>query len=143
MNALQLDQARDQLQSLRANLAGLQRSPKVLAVEDDLNDVSDLKKKLHPFRVSFDCCRTSLEAIEKLKAENYDLVFLDLRLDGGSGLDVLTYAETEQIKSFFIVLTGMDDSDPMIQEALKRGAVHATRKPITEAYLRLTFGALA
>ena len=143
MNALQLEDAREQLQRLRQNLAGLPRRPKVLAVEDDPHDVEDLKKKLRPFCVSLTCCRTSLEAIEKLKEENYDLVFLDLRLDGGSGLDVLTFAESEKIESFFIVLTGMDDSDPMIQEALKRGAVHATRKPISEAYLRLTFGTLS
>lgn len=139
----ELAKARVQLADLRQNLSKLTRTPRVLAVEDDPNDTSHLKKKLQPFPVTLETCRTALEAIELLKAKTFEVVFLDLRLETDSGLDVLSFAEQENVKSFFIVLTGVNDSDPMIKEAYSRGALFSLQKPINEDHLRLIFGTIS
>lgn len=143
MNSVQLEEARAELGELRQNLAKLSRTPHVLYVEDDREDLEHLKKKLHPFRVRLDCCQDSRGAIELIKKDQYEVILLDLRLKNGSGLDVLSFAESEKIKSFFIVLTGMDDSDPMVKEAFSRGAHFHIQKPVTDTHLRLIFGTIA
>jgi DNA-binding NtrC family response regulator len=143
MTQAKLAQAREALGDLRDNLAKLSRNPLVLSVEDDRQDENFLKKKLQPFRVDLETCGTSKDAIELLKRKHFEVVLLDLRLDGGSGLDILSFAEAEKIKSYFIVLTGMDDGDPMISEAMSRGAHFVLQKPISEDHLRLIFGTIS
>jgi two-component system response regulator PilR (NtrC family) len=144
MTTSDLNKAREQFEALRLNLSRLPRHPSVLIVEDDRNDSDHLKKKLHPFRMSLEFCRTSKEAIEQLKVRAFDVILLDLRLnEGGSGLDVLVYASMQKVKGFFIVLTGMDDHDPLIQEALRMGAVSAIRKPISDDHIKLIFGTIS
>lgn len=139
MKAAELNEAREQFAELRRTLAATDRRPAVLLVEDDPNDVTLVKKKLHPFHVSLEVARSSIEAIEQLKIRKFDVTFLDLRLDGGSGLDVLRYARSSLIQTIFIVLTGVDDHNPMIKEALAEGAQFVLQKPITSEHLQIIF----
>lgn len=143
MNRLELSQAREQFDALRQQLAAVHRRPSVLLVEDDVDDSDLVKKKLHPFHVSLEIVRNSLEAIEQLKARPFDITFLDLRLPQGSGLEVLRYAKIQSVKTIFIVLTGVDDFNPMIKEALEEGASFVLQKPITSEHLNVIFGAIA
>lgn len=139
MKAKELNEAREQFAELRRNLAATDRRPCALLVEDDRNDAELVKKKLHPFHVSLEVACSSFEAIEQLKVRQFDVIFLDLKLDVGSGLDVLRYAAQQSVKSIFIVLTGMDDHNPLIREALAEGAQFVIQKPITEDHLKVIF----
>ena len=142
MKTAELMAARDDFDKLRKHLEEVHRTASVLLVEDDRNDVELVKKKLQPFHLSLEVVRDSLEAIEQLKARAYDIVFLDLRLPGSSGLDVLRYAKLQSVKTIFIVLTGVDDFNPMIKEALAEGASFVLQKPITNEHLNVIFGAI-
>lgn len=142
MNHAELSSARAQFDEMRRNLASVNRRPAVLLVEDDELDGELVKKKLQPFHVSLEIVRTSIEAIEQLKVRPFDITFLDLRLPGGSGLDVLRFAKLQSVKTIFIVLTGVDDFNPMIKEALEEGAKFVIQKPITNDHLQVIFGTI-
>lgn len=138
-----LSEARSQFDELRRNLAAIDRRPSVLLVEDDGNDATLVKKKLQPFHLSMELAKTSLEAIEQLKLRAFDITFLDLRLESpASGLDVLRYARNQSINTIFIVLTGVDDHNPLIKEALEEGAKFVIQKPITAEHLQVIFGSI-
>lgn len=142
MDAKTITEAREHFAELRRTLASLDRRPAVLLVEDNRDDVDLVKKKLHRFHVSLETAVTSLEAIEQFKARAFDVTFLDLKLDVGSGLDVLRYARNESIKTLFIVLTGVNDANPIIKEALSEGANFVIQKPISDDHLQAILGTL-
>lgn len=144
MNKQELSEARSQFDELRRTLSAVGKRPSVLLVEDDGDDAQLVKKKLHPFHISVELAKTSLEAIEQLKLRFFDIIFLDLRLEkSSSGLDVLRYARNQSIDTIFIVLTGVDDHNPLIKEALEEGAKFVIQKPISSDHLQVIFGTLS
>jgi len=61
--------------------------------------------------------------------ERFDLVLTDLRLPGGSGLDVVTAAHRERDAIPVVVLTGYGSVGSAV-EAMKRGAADFLEKPV-------------
>lgn len=130
------------LEAFQENLRRTNRRPCVLLLEDDGNDVTLAALKLKEHQISVMVAASVRQAIELLDITPFDVVFLDLRLPQGSGLEVLSYAQHAGLQTIFIVLTGVDDSDPMIQESLTRGATSVIRKPLTDEHIKLIFGAI-
>lgn len=126
----------DHLRSLEERL---RIGVRTLVVEDDEFDlltVDRILEKLGGFNVVE--ARDGQSAINILHACKFDLVFLDLKLDGSvSGLDVLSEAKTS---AKFIVLTGADERDPLVSKALNLiGTGMFIRKPITSEKLSQFF----
>jgi two-component system nitrogen regulation response regulator GlnG len=71
---------------------------------------------------------TGAEALAALRAQPFDVAFLDIRMPDMSGLDVLTAARDEQIDALFIVMTAQNTMANAI-EATKRGAYDYLTKP--------------
>ena len=130
------------LAELRKTLESLHRRALALLVEDDVNDIFLIREVFKRFSVDLDVSTGVEDAVERLRCRKYDAVFVDLKLSDGSGLDIISRAVGHQIDTFFIVVTGVDDSNPMIVEALERGAKCVIQKPITEDHLRLIFGSV-
>lgn len=130
------------LEAFQENLRRTNRRPCVLLLEDDGNDVTLAALKLKEHQISVMVAASVRQAIELLDITPFDVVFLDLRLPQGSGLEVLSYAQHAGLQTIFIVLTGVDDSDPMIQESLTRGATSVILKPLTDEHIKLIFGAI-
>jgi CheY-like chemotaxis protein len=62
---------------------------RALLVDDSEVALHFLRSKLVPYGLEADCVLHSDAALERLAAEHYDFVFLDLELGGGSALDGL------------------------------------------------------
>lgn len=100
----------------------------ILFVEDEISFsslVSMLLREEHGHDV--DLTETGEEAIEKLKLNQYDVVFLDYRLPGISGLDVLRWIRENQLQLPVIMLTAAG-SEIVAVEAMKLGAYDYIRK---------------
>lgn len=62
--------------------------PKVLVVDDEKLIVKGIRFSLEQDGMEVDCAYDGIEAIEKAKAKEYDVVLLDVMLPGHDGLEV-------------------------------------------------------
>ncbi|MCK4819827.1 sigma-54-dependent Fis family transcriptional regulator, partial [bacterium] len=77
-----------------------------------------------------------LKGLEMLKKESFDLVILDLKMPGLSGMDVLKEIKIDDPESTVIVITGYATIESAV-EAMKRGACDFIPKPFTPDGLRM------
>lgn len=102
-----------------------------LIVEDEIAGQTILSKKINTF---FPECNIVTiidnkdEAIEFLKKNTVDLVFLDVQLKGGTGLDVLTHSANVSFETIFITAY-----KEYAIEALNNNASYYLLKPIHDA----------
>lgn len=71
------------------------------------------------------------EGLDKLRAEDFDLVFTDLKMPGLTGLDVLEQGKKLRPDTDFVMMTGFGSIDTAVG-AMKRGAVDYLEKPFTQ-----------
>lgn len=79
------------------------------------------------------------EALETAAAQRPTHAVIDLRMPGGSGLDLLRELLTRHPGMSVVVLTGYG-SIPTAIEAIKRGAVNYLTKPAEPAEIEAAFG---
>ncbi len=77
----------------------------------------------------------STEAMSLLKKSSFDAAFLDLRLGGENGLDLLPRLLSQEPKLNVIVFTAYTSIDTAV-EAMRRGAVDYIAKPFTPEQVR-------
>jgi DNA-binding NtrC family response regulator len=101
----------------------------ILIVDDD-ESITDLlsagleeNEGYHCFAVA-----TGERALEKLSENNIDVMLLDLRLPGISGMDVLSEASLTCPDTPVIVITGVEDIQTAV-DAMKLGAADYITKP--------------
>jgi CheY-like chemotaxis protein len=70
------------------------------------------------------------EALEKLAAERLDVILLDVRLPGMSGLDFLDLPAVRESEVPVVAVSGVA-TEAQARECLKRGALDFIRKPVT------------
>ncbi len=104
---------------------------KILVVDDE-DDVREwlgnfIARRLNCKLEKADCGE---EALKKLKEENFDLVLLDIKMPGLSGIDVMKEAVKFCPQVKFLAISGYD-SDEVANEALAAGAVDFITKPQT------------
>lgn len=92
-------------------------SVKVLLIEDDIRvrELYELVLKMDEYAVV--TAETGEEGLERAKAEQPDLIFLDIRLPGINGLEVLEslrqQTETKDIP--VVILSNLDDEKTVTQ----------------------------
>ena len=74
------------------------------------------------------------EALRLLQSEQYDAVFLDVRMPGSSGLDLQQHLASTGVSKPIVFLTGHGDI-PMSVQAMKAGAVDFLTKPVRDQTL--------
>ena len=74
------------------------------------------------------------EALHLVNQELPQIVLLDMRLGGESGLDILTRIKEAQRDTHVIMITGLDD-DESVRKAKELGADDYMTKPFTAAFL--------
>lgn len=72
--------------------------------------------------------------MQSILALNPDVVLLDIRLPGESGLDLLSWIQEEKIPVKVVILTSFDD-DELVLEALRRGAHGFILKSVSDEML--------
>ncbi|HEU4795614.1 MAG TPA: sigma-54 dependent transcriptional regulator [Pyrinomonadaceae bacterium] len=103
---------------------------RILVVDDEPSVTGALELILTELGHHVDTALRISEATEFLKGSPYDLVFTDLRLPDGSGIDLLSLIKTDTPDTQVIVMTAHGSLDITI-EAIKRGAFYYIEKPFT------------
>ena len=101
---------------------------KILVVEDDRTVGQYVKRGLEEQRYHADLVDDGLEGLRLVSGGQYDLVVLDLRLPGMTGLEVLRTLRDRGEQIPILVLTAQDALDFKVQ-ALRMGADDYVTKP--------------
>lgn len=101
---------------------------KILVVEDDPQMCASIRDLLHLHGFDVRTSQNLLEALNALLSIEYDLVLLDLKLDGQCGFTVMDHLEERNLDTQVIVVTGHHSENNAII-ALKKGATDYLKKP--------------
>lgn len=111
---------------------------KILFVDDDPSVLHGLRRILHPQAEVWDIefTNTAEKAEERIKIRPFDVLVVDVRMPGKSGLDLLreTKSSDETRDTEVIVLTGLDGAD-LRKKALDLGAYDLLNKPVVREEL--------
>lgn len=100
----------------------------VLLVDDEKDFVESLAQRLELRGFNVSCAFDGTEAVEMIKEKEYDVIILDVKMPGKSGIE--TFHEIKEIKkiSQIIMLTGHATVETAI-EGMKMGAFDYLMKP--------------
>ena len=102
--------------------------PRVLVVDDEPKIQAFLKEALSRKGLAVSGASTGEEAIELLAAEPADVVLLDVRLPGMTGLDVLKRVNELCPDAKVVMITGLESAEAQ-EEAKAYGAFGYVTKP--------------
>ena len=104
---------------------------RILVVDDDLNNVDMLRRRLERHKYLVDVAHSGAEALERIGRETYDTVLLDTMMPGLSGIDVLCRIRADAAhKSLPVVMvTALADTKDIVV-AFEKGASDYVSKPI-------------
>jgi len=100
----------------------------ILVVDDERSVTDLLHEDLREEGYSCVTAGTGEDALKRLSEGNFDVVLLDLKLPGISGMDVLREAKSIHPEVAVIVVTAAGDAQTSV-EAMKIGAVDYITKP--------------
>ena len=105
--------------------------PRILVVDDE-EDVRDplASMLLKRFDCEVDKASDGRQALDKLKEKFFDLVILDIKMPGLSGIDVIKEAVKFTPDTKILAVSAYDSHD-VADEALKAGAIDFMHKPQT------------
>ncbi len=115
---------------------------KVLVIEDDPTVGSFIKRGLEEQRYGVELTADGEEGERLAGSEAYDVVILDMRLPGKSGLDVLQSLRAKGFEKPVLVLTAQDAVDAKVR-TLRAGADDYVTKPFAFEELLARVEALA
>jgi DNA-binding response OmpR family regulator len=115
---------------------------RVLVIEDDPTVGQFVKRGLEEQRWSVDLVADGEEGESLARSQPFDLIVLDLRLPGRSGLDVLRNLRAHGFERPVLVLTAQDAVDAKV-ETLRAGADDYVTKPFAFEELLARVEALA
>lgn len=122
-------------------MTALRRRVRVVVVEDSAGDVLILRHLLESYPCDISEFQSAKEA-EIFMANNptlVDLVFLDIKLLGMSGLDLVKHTKSMGLSFNYVITTGYDD--PLIaSQAHELGVIAIFRKPPTKEQMDSIFG---
>ncbi|MFC2014838.1 HD domain-containing phosphohydrolase [Chloroflexota bacterium] len=104
------------------------RKPRILIVDDEqvIRDV--LYEELSELGYQCSTVSNGYDALARLTAENFDVVLLDIKMPGISGLEVLAKVRSNHLDTAIIILTAVNDVDTAVK-AMKQGAYDYICKP--------------
>lgn len=108
---------------------------KILVVDDDKTFLDKMEKHLELDNHSVVTSSSSIEALEKINQENFELILTDLKMPDLSGVDLLKKARERGNNSIFIVITGYGTIESAV-EAVKTGAYDYLSKPFELTHLK-------
>ena len=115
---------------------------RILVIEDDPTVGQYVKRGLEEHRWAVDLATDGEEGERRASSEAYDLIVLDMRLPGKSGLDVLQSLRARGFERPVLVLTAQDAVDAKVA-TLRAGADDYVTKPFAFEELLARVEALA
>ena len=129
---------RERLLSIQRSLEASKKPLSILIVEDDDHDSAFIRGKLDSIGIPSMVCRYGEVAAKRVRHTRFDIIFLDWKLLGQSGLSTLADIKRASPATIVIVLTGFASHDN-VAAALNGGAAAIMSKPITDEQLKLIF----
>lgn len=109
---------------------------KVLVADDDRSMSFFLSELMKSEGHEVFCAYDGLEALETTRREAPDVALLDVKMPGLDGLEVLSRARQEGLKTQFIVMTAFDSREIGV-EAIRLGAFDYFPKPLDKDEVRI------
>ena len=103
---------------------------KVLIIDDEAGICKLLTKLMRQMGHQAEAAQSIREGLALAEAMPYDVVFLDVRLPDGNGLDILPKIRAAPSAPEVIIMTGYGDADGA-EMAIKNGAWDYLQKPIS------------
>ena len=101
---------------------------RILVIEDDPTVGQYVKRGLEEHHWAVDLVADGVEGERRAESEAYDVIVLDMRLPGKTGLEVLSSLRTRGFERPVLVLTAQDAVDAKVT-ALRSGADDYVTKP--------------
>jgi DNA-binding NtrC family response regulator len=111
-------------------------SARILVADDEKEILVSCRKILERAGHEVATASDGAEALKVLKSARYDLFFVDLRMPGRDGMEILSLARSIDPSMMIIMFTAYATLDTAV-EAIKRGAFDYLAKPFTADQLRL------
>jgi DNA-binding NtrC family response regulator len=108
---------------------------RILVVDDEKNIRLTICRSLDPGIYIIDEAASGEEALDRLVLLPYDLVLLDLRLPGMSGMEVLNRLKDLDIRTNIVVISAHGTIDLAVS-VLKSGALDFVEKPFSPDEIR-------
>jgi signal transduction histidine kinase len=107
----------------------------ILIVDDDAALLEALPEalRLRMNGVDIDTCLSAVEALERIKLKDYDVVVSDIKMPGMDGLRLLSEIKLLRPETPTVLITGHGERDLAVQ-ALRGGAYDFVQKPIDRDY---------
>ena len=114
---------------------GHMEKPRLLIVDDEKDARQFLKDFINQkFECDLSEASDGKEAIEKVKKDHYDIVLLDIKMPGMSGIDVLKEIKTVSPDSRVMIISAWKSAD-VVNQAVKTGANDYIGKPVSSSVL--------
>ena len=110
---------------------------KVIVLEDDLIVRNNLEQCLRRRRYDVASVSTIAAATELLGKDNFDLIFLDMRLPDGDGTDLLKTIQQRPQKPLVVITTGFGSIESAV-DCMKNGAFDYVIKPFSNEQIEFT-----
>ena len=102
----------------------------ILIIDDDQMLCETICRQIQYMEHSGIFALSIAEGLEKLRADTFDVVFLDVRLPDGNGLETLPQIKTMEYEPEIIIITGEGDPDGA-ELAIRSGAWDYIEKPLS------------
>ena len=109
---------------------------KILIIDDDKLLSNTLSRFIRRMEHDVTCALTLEDGLKKVSTGVFDVVFLDVNLPDGSGLDVIQVIRKEPFPPEIIIITGEGDPDGA-ELAIKSGAWAYIEKPLSMENMEL------
>jgi DNA-binding NtrC family response regulator len=107
---------------------------RILIVDDEPIVGERLKASLERVGFTVDAFISSLEALDRLDHQTYDILVTDLKMQNPDGMELLKAAKQRQPTIKAVVITGFATKE-VAENAFSAGAVHFLAKPFKLSHL--------
>ncbi|MEX0761754.1 MAG: response regulator [Dehalococcoidia bacterium] len=108
---------------------------RALVVDDEPAAVHLLRAVLEGDHVEVTGANSKAQALERLGSQEFDVIFLDLVMPGGSGVETLAELHRMGLTPPVVLVTGVADTR-MIANAMEYGPLTLIRKPVALSQVR-------
>lgn len=110
---------------------------KVIVLEDDSIVRNNLENYLRRCRYDVASVSTLAAAREYLSRDNFDIIFVDVRLPDGDGTDLLKEIQSRPQKPLVVITTGFGSVESAV-DCMKNGAFNYLIKPFSNEQIEIT-----
>lgn len=104
---------------------------KAIVIDDNRQAANNLVDMLKLLDIQAEALIGSRQALFSLKALEADMIFLDIRMPGLSGFEILSYIQREpELEKIPVIIITSDDQPETSQRVLQLGAKSIIIKPI-------------